>query len=257
MKNEKVETEPFIKYNSKISSSFMSEADGLVFSVIAMHANNETGIAYPSIQRICNLSGYDKTTVLKSIESLSKFEFLTVKQSKSPKGYAKNIYILPELSEDFIMISHRFILSPIEKDLKAFLIKVHPLLDTRIDGLRAKLCIFIYELCDLFGYKERTIKDRINRLIKLGIIEFDGMYVSRKRFNNNTNIFILNLPAMYQEILKRKEKKYISNPVEDKYLEMIRLLEEELAIERKKREYLERERRMNEELERHKLSIYR
>ncbi len=83
------------------------------------------------------------------------------------------------------------------------------------------------------------------------------LYVSRKRFNNNTNIFILNLPAMYQEILKRKEKKYISNPVEDKYLEMIRLLEEELAIERKKREYLERERRMNEELERHKLSIYR
>lgn len=246
MKNEKVVIEPFIKYNSKISSRLMSEADGLVFSIIAMHANNKTGIAYPSIQRICHLSGYDKTTVLKSIESLNMFKFLTVKQSKSPKGYIKNIYILPELSKDFIMISHKFILSPIEKDLKAFLIKIHPLLDTRVDGPRAKLCLFIYELCDLFGYRERTIKDRLNRLIALGIIEFDGMYVSRKRFNNNTNIFIFNLPAMHQEILKRKESKYVSTPIDDEKSEKIRALEEELAYEKSVNRHLLEEKGMKD-----------
>lgn len=258
MNNEKEKIEPFLKYDSKLNDNSISEADAFVYAVIAMHANNETREACPSIRRICGITKYDKDTVMNSIDVLKSKYYFTVRQVSASVGYFRNVYYFPNLDKNFIMMSHRFIeAEDIPRDLKAFLIKIQPKLDTRIEGNRAKLVISIPELCDFFGYKPRTIKDKLRRLMDLGIIEFDGMTVSRKRFNNNTNIFIFNLPAMKQEILKLKEKVFKMEIKVDDHEERIRRLEEELSIERKKREYLERERRMNEELERHKLSIYR
>ena len=256
MKNEKEKIEPFLKYDSKLNDNSISEVDAFVYAVIAMHANNETREAYPSIRRICEITKYDKDTVMNSIDVLKSKDFFTVKQVTASIGYFRNVYYLPNLDKDFIMMSHRFIeAEDIPRDLKAFLIKIHPLLDTRIEGNRAKLIISIPELCDFFGYKERTIKNKLKRLMDLDIIEFEGMTVSKKRFNNNTNVFIFNLPAMKQEILKLKEKVFKMEIKVDDHEERIRKLEEELAAERRKRRYLEDEKRMNERVERYELSI--
>lgn len=256
MKNEKEKIEPFLKYDSKLNDNSISETDAFVYAVIAMHANNETREAYPSIRRICEITKYDKDTVMDSIDVLKSKGYFTVRQVVASIGYFRNVYYLPNLDKDFIMMSHRFIeAEDIPRDLKAFLIKIQPKLDTRVEGNRAKLIISIPELCDFFGYRPRTIKDKLKRLIDLGIIEFEGMTVSKKRFNNNTNVFIFNLPAMKQEILKLKEKVFKMEIKVDDHEERIRKLEEELAAERRKRRYLEDEKRMNERVERCELSI--
>lgn len=149
MKKKKIE--PFLKYDSNLGSASISEIDAFVYAVIAMHANNETRESYPSVRRICELTGYDAKTVLESIHCLELKCYFTIKKASTSGGYIRNIYCLPNLDKDFIMMSHKFIeAEEIPRDLKAFLIKIHPKLDTRIEGNRAKLVISISELCSFF-----------------------------------------------------------------------------------------------------------
>lgn len=256
MKKKKKEIEPFLKYDSNLESESISEYAAFVYAIIAMHADNNTREAYPSYRRICEMTGYDSKTVLEAIHTLEEKGFFTIKKVPAAGGYVRNIYCLPNLDKDFIMMSHKFIeAEEIPKDLKAFLIKLHPKLDTRIEGDRAKLTMSISDLCAYFGYRPRTIKEKLKRLIKLGIIEFEGFTTSRKLYNSQINIFIFNLPKMHQSLLKLKERVYKVESKVDEHEERIKMLEEELAFVKRKNRYLENERRMNEKTEGCDLSL--
>lgn len=105
-----------------------------------------------------------------------------------------------------------------------------------------------------FGYRPRTIKEKLKRLIELGIIEFEGFTTSRKLSNSRVNIFIFNLPAMHQDILKLKERVFkvegkVDNMQEEVSVleERVSELEEALAYVKRINRYLTNENKMYKE----------
>lgn len=246
-----IKIEPFLKLNSLLSEAASSDIEAYVYAVIAMHINRETRQAFPSIKRLCKLTRYDKETIIGAIKNLTALGYVKKIQVGSGRGRIKNMYEIKDLKKGFVMISYRFMNdNSIPRELKAFLIKIHPLLDTRVEGLRAKLCISINELCSRFGYNPRIIKERIKKLIDLGIIEFESAIKSRKKFayGDKKNVFIFNLSIISQDILKLKEKdfKYMYNVLEDSEENKLLRQEEEKRYERRKRLNKAEEKRFDE-----------
>ena len=137
----------------------------------------------------------------------------------------------------------------IDNKLKAFLIKIHPFLDTRISGLRAKLTVSYTELAIYLDCQVRTVKKKIERLMSLGIVEDETIVLSRKRYNTQSNMFIFNLPAMKQEILKLKERVDKHDVILDSVMLEQKAMREEIAYLKKMINY------KNNELNNYKESI--
>lgn len=210
MLEKEFKKEPFLKYNPEASCSELSEVDAFVFAAIAYHMNDKSGRCYPSISRLCIITGYNKTTVLKSIKALIKKGLITVEKIKSDSSkYYKNSYIIPRLDKGFIMMSHRFIEADeekIPKDLKAFLIKIHPLIAKNVDGDKSNIGFDYTELSMFLNCSEKTVRRKIKRLTEKNIV---GKLYKREVVKNGLSsiesVLEINLHAINQEILEIKE----------------------------------------------------
>lgn len=210
MLEKELKREPFLKYNPKASCSELSEADAFVFAAIAYHVNDKYGRCCPSISRLCSITGYNKTTVLKSIKALVKKGLIIVEKIKSDSSkYYKNSYIIPRLDKGFIMMSHRFIEADekkIPKDLKAFLIKIHPLIAENVEGDKSNIGFDYTELSMFLNCSEKTVRRKIKRLTEKNIV--DKLYkreVIKNGLLSVESVLEINLHAINQEILEIKE----------------------------------------------------
>lgn len=210
MSEIKQKIEQHIRYNKNVSSMSVSETDALVYAIICLYIDKDTNKGYPTIDTLYKESKLRRNTILKSIKNLEANGFIKLKkiiQKDSngkliPNKYPYYEYTVDKLNKDFVMMSKRFIQLDIDNNLKAFLIKIHPLFLTDIEGMRAKMYITYADLALLCNCNESTIRRRISKLLKLGIIEECIDTLSKE--GHKRKLLIFNLVNMKQELLKHQ-----------------------------------------------------
>jgi hypothetical protein len=70
----------FTQYDDENGSEplVFTATDKAVLNALAHYANNETGECYPGYGRLSEVTLYSRSTVIRSIERLKEFEFITV-----------------------------------------------------------------------------------------------------------------------------------------------------------------------------------
>jgi hypothetical protein len=93
-------TDLFVKFNPGLLN-YLLRLKGVslsVFMAIALHTG-KMGTAYPSIKRICRLTGYNKRAVIYALRKLERWKFIRIMETGRNTGgrFSSNLYALTEL----------------------------------------------------------------------------------------------------------------------------------------------------------------
>lgn len=212
MKNDNKTTNRFFKLDSRIKESGISVSDAFVYAIIASCKNGESGEAYISIEKIMEMTGYGESVVSGSIKNLSSNNILYVTRKNLSRCKTMNVYTFPDYPAGYVKMSYEFLGMEMDRELKAFLIKLQPMLETRTEGSIAIISTSIESLSVKFGYTPRTLYNKMALLERCGYIGISRE--ERKRWRNiGTNFVIeVKLDSIHQEMLKDKENKSDNKP---------------------------------------------
>lgn len=89
-------------YNDFLESDLLNANEKLVFIILKKFTDND-GSCFPSINKICKLTGLTRKTIIKILKSLELKEVLQIKNRISEeKGNQSNIYILYDFADIWI-----------------------------------------------------------------------------------------------------------------------------------------------------------
>ena len=140
-----------VQLPNNMTTKDLTPKDLLVYVSIKRYMNKDTLECYPSLDKIVEVSGISKPTVRKTIDKLSKLNYITV-----TKSGRKNIYKFSPY-KNFEPFSYEFLdKKDISADEKALIIAEQQFMFKDIDGL-GKISYTDLELSDKINMSYNTI----------------------------------------------------------------------------------------------------
>ena len=100
MKNLKLKTDkrPFVMlYHDFIKCNLLNWNEKVIYIILLMYAEKDSKQCFPSISKLCNISGKAKNTVLKAINGLEEKKILKKEKRVTKKGQTSNLYTLYDI----------------------------------------------------------------------------------------------------------------------------------------------------------------
>ena len=139
-----------VQLPNNMTTKDLTPKDLLVYVSIKRYMNKDSLECYPSLDKIVEVSGISKPTVRKTIDKLSKLNYITV-----TKSGRKNIYKFSPY-KNFEPFSYEFLdKKDISADEKALIIAEQQFMFKDIDGLGK------------ISYTDLELSDKINMSYKL------------------------------------------------------------------------------------------
>lgn len=149
--------------NNMTTSGELSPKDLLVYTTIKSHMNKLTKSCFPSLSTIAKESGISRPTVIKSIESLKKSGYISVKIDGR-----KNVYTFSSY-KNFEPFSMDFLKLEINANIKAFLIATQQFMFKDIKGF-GKISYSDTELSKIINIDRHTIAKYSKELEEKGLL---------------------------------------------------------------------------------------
>lgn len=183
--------------NNMTKSGELSPKDLLVYTTIKSFMNKDTKECFPSLDTIVAISGISKPTVRKSIESLKKEKYLSVRIEGR-----KNVYTFSGY-KNFEPFSYEFIKTKIvEPNLKAYVIASQQLMFKDAKGF-GKLSYSDTELSGIINLDKRTIAKYDKALVEKGFL---SIIKSKNPNNLEINEKIFHLDELGQAVIWTLQK---------------------------------------------------
>lgn len=173
--------------NDMTKSGELSQKDLLVYVTIKRYMNTRTKDCHPSLDTIVKVSGVSKPTVRKSIDTLKRLNYLTVKIVGRKNVYKFNPH------KSFEPFSYDFLDFDLETNLKAYIMVAQQTMYKDIEGF-GKITYSDSELASIINLDRHTIA-KYNRALEnkgfLSIIKTDkkddvtGLKIDEKVFHLN------------------------------------------------------------------------
>lgn len=174
--------------NNMTKSGELTPKDLLVYVTIKSFMNKDSKECFPSLDTIVELSGVSKPTVRKSIETLKKEKYISVRTEGRRNVYSFNSY------KTFEPFSYDFIRDKtIEPNEKAYIIASQQLMFKEQEGF-GKMTYSNEELSKLINLDKRTIAKYDKSLEEKGLLSIvktnkkdseTGLLINEKIFHLN------------------------------------------------------------------------
>lgn len=192
---------PFTKSYNPIDFN-ISTIDNLVYSILHSFLNTTTKRCNPSIDKIREISGLNKRTILKSLDSLESCGLIKISQTKVGNK-TNNFYHLP-LTPKFNMIPIEFIYNPeYEAKFKAFVITFRGLFIN--EDLVCKYNKT--EITKMLDIDIRTLNKYMNKMFELNMIVNNNRNNALYLNNDVINWRLTKLENDVQDIKENKADK--------------------------------------------------
>lgn len=208
----------YIKLPNNMTKDILKPKDCLVYLAIRSHLNKETGMCFPGIRRLSEITDMSNSAICRSIQKLIDCNYI---QREEIKNGGFN-YKFNEIT-NFEPFTYDFLYhKELDKDEKAYLacIQQFMFLDD-FDDNKAKISFYTQELCNKMNLNYRTLQNIERSLISKGILQYNEGR-DAKLHGNIKIIRIFSLDKIGQSLLKtikNHEKRLTS--VENKLEEQI------------------------------------